>query len=160
MKIVKEIISYVIIFLVVILVRTFIVTPVIVSGNSMNDTLKNGDVLLLKKYDNNYDRYEIVIFEHEGEMLVKRVIGLPGETINYIDNELYVNGVVTKDDYADITSDFNMEQLKEDFIPKDYYFVVGDNRNNSVDSRVIGLISKDQIIGSTSFSLWPFKSVK
>ncbi len=160
MKILKEAMSYVIILIGVVIIRTFIVTPVIVSGNSMNDTLDEGDIVLLNKLDNNYERYDVIVFEHEGEKLVKRVIGLTGESVNYINGELFINGILYSDDFASSTNDFRMEQLGFDFIPEGYYFVIGDNRDNSIDSRFIGLVSEEDIVGSTGISLWPLKIIK
>ena len=156
MKVIKELIPYVVILVVVIFIRTFIVTPVIVSGTSMDNTLKDGEILLLNKFDKNYARYDIIIFDYNDSKLVKRIIGLPGETIEYKDGILYVNGKETDDSFAAITNNFKLDEV----IPEGYYFVMGDNRNNSSDSRIIGLINEKSINGTTSFSLWPFKFVK
>lgn len=159
MKILKGLLPYIIIFLTVVLIRTFILTPVIVSGTSMADTLKDGEILILKKYDKTYERFDIVVFNLGDSKLVKRIIGLPGETVEYKDGILYINGQKIDDPFAKNTKDFKLSQLDVDVIPEGYYFVMGDNRNNSTDSRIIGLISKDMIEGSTSFSLWPFGSI-
>lgn len=156
MKIIKEAIPYIIILAVVILIRTFVVTPVIVSGTSMNNTLKDGEILLLNKLDKKYERYDIVVFDYEDSKLVKRIIGLPGETVKYDDGKLYINGEETEDSFATITHNFELSEV----IPEGYYFVMGDNRNNSSDSRIIGLISEEQINGTTTISLWPIKLVK
>ena len=77
----KEILSYVGIIVAVILIRTFIATPVKVSGPSMQPTLNNNDILILKKYDKKIERFDIVVIDHQKSKLVKRVIGLPGEKI-------------------------------------------------------------------------------
>lgn len=160
MNFIKTIIPYAIIVAVVILIRTFVLTPVIVSGTSMDDTLKNGELLLLKKYDKNFERFDIVVFDYGDSKLVKRIIGLPGETLEYKDGILYINGKETEDPFASSTKDFKLTDLNIDVIPEDYYFVMGDNRSNSSDSRIIGPISKDTINGTTSFSLWPFGTVE
>lgn len=160
MKIIKQIIPYVVIFLVVVIIRTFIVTPVIVSGESMENTLSDGNVLLLKKYDKSYERYDIVVFDYQNSKLVKRIIGLPGEHVRYQDGILYINDTETYDEFASITYDYDLEFLGFDVIPEGYYFVMGDNRTKSSDSRIIGLISESVIEGTTSFSIWPFKKVK
>lgn len=154
----KELLPYVIIVVVVVLIRTFIVTPIQVQGTSMVPTLKDKEILLLKKYDHTFERFDIVVFNYNGERLIKRVIGLPGEHVEYRDNQLYIDGknVEEKFDANSKTADFKLEDIDYETIPKDYYFVMGDNRNNSTDSRIIGLVPAKVIKGSTNFSLFPF----
>ena len=159
MKIIKQIIPYAVILLVVVVIRTFIVTPVIVSGSSMDDTLNDGDILLLNKYDKKYERYDVIVFDFQNTKLVKRVIGLPGEHIKYKNGTLYINEVEYKDEFSLDTIDFDLNDLGIDTIPEGYYFVLGDNRMKSSDSRIIGLINEKDINGTTTFSLWPFKKI-
>ena len=151
MKYTKEIMPYVIIVIVVVLFRTYIATPVRVDGDSMNPTLKNGQILILNKMDREYERMQIVVFDYHGERLIKRVIGLPGEEVYIKDNKIYINDEEIKD-YSDsvITADY-----KKVKVPSNSYFVLGDNRGNSADSRLIGMISKDEIKGSILFRLLP-----
>ncbi len=157
MKLIKEIIPYLIVIVLVVLIRVFIITPVRVDGASMNPTLINNEVILLKKYDKKIKRFDIIVLKYEDDKLVKRVIGLPGDHIKYVDNQLFVNDKLVKEDFLTMeTNDFDLELLGYETIPEGYYFVMGDNRTNSTDSRVIGLISKDQIIGKTSFAIFPF----
>lgn len=157
MKILKSILPYVIIVIVVVLIRIFIITPVIVDGDSMYPNLVNNQVLLLKKYDKSIKRFDVVVINYNKERLVKRVIGLPGETIEYKDSKLYVNGKMIEEDMIDVkTADFRLDYIGYETIPEGYYFVVGDNRGNSKDSRIIGLVSKNDIVGVTNFSLFPF----
>ena len=148
----KEIIGYVLIILIVILVRTFIVTTIRVNGNSMNNTLKNGNLMILKKYEKNkIDRFDIVVVKARDEKIIKRVIGLPKEDIEYKADTLYINGKEVEENFGKgVTSDF------KDYCAEDEYFVMGDNRNNSVDSRMIGCVNKDQIMGTTNFVFFPF----
>ena len=157
LKTIKEIIPYIAIIVVVIIIRSFIVTPVIVSGTSMNNTLQDGEILLLNKFDRKYKRYDIVVFDYNDSKLVKRIIGLPGETVEYKDGILYINGEETEDQFSSITRDY---KLDIEVIPEGYYFVMGDNRNNSSDSRIIGLINEKLIEGTTTISLWPIKFIK
>lgn len=157
MKLIKEISIYVMIIVVVVLIRTFIITPAIVQGESMVPTLKNGQVLILKKYDKKIERFDIVVIDYQDIRLVKRVIGFPGEHVKYFDNKLYINDKKYDEEfYNGETSDFDLETIGYNIIPDNYYFVMGDNRDNSQDSRIIGLIHIDDIIGSTNFSLFPF----
>lgn len=154
---IKDSISFIIIILAIILIRLFIVTPVRVDGPSMNDTLQDGDILLLDKYDNKYERFEIVVFNYNGERLIKRVIGLPGETLSYKNNKLYINDNEIEDNYGlGYTEDFDLKNINLTKIPDNEYLVMGDNRNNSLDSRYIGTISKDKILGSVKYRLFPF----
>lgn len=149
-NIIKEIIIYFSIILSIILIRTFVITPIRVSGPSMNDTLKNGEIVLLKKADKNYKRFDIVIFNYNKEKLIKRVIGLPNEKIEYKNNILYINDEKTADYITIGTNDFGPIQLEDN-----EYFVMGDNRGISLDSRKIGPVSKNEILGSTDFCIFP-----
>ncbi len=158
-EILKELMPYVIIVVVVVIIRAFIATPVLVSGSSMYPTLKNDQLLILKKYDRSYKRFDIVVLDYKEEKLIKRVIGLPGETVEYNDGILYINDKVVEDKYASITADFKSSELIKGTIPKGYYLVLGDNRDDSIDSRVIGLINEEDIRGKTNFSLLPFKKI-
>ena len=182
MKIIKELIPYVVIALVVILIRLFIISPVRVDGDSMYPTLKNNDYLLLEKFDKNYKRFDVVVLDYHNDKLIKRVIGLPGDTVSYKNDKLYINGKYVKETFLDeaykkkiiadkkknslnnskvyFTDDFDIELLGYTVIPEGYYFVVGDNRSNSTDSRFIGLISKKDISGKAIFNVFKFKIVK
>ena len=162
MKILKELIPYIIIVVVVVLFRTFIATPIRVDGPSMEDTLKNGDILFLNKLDKKFKRFDIVVIYKSNIRLIKRVIGLPGENIEYKDNELYINGELVEDISLIRTGDFTLHELYGiDKIPEGYYFVMGDNRTISKDSRYydIGLIKKSEIAGTTSFRIFPFNKI-
>lgn len=160
MKKIKELIPYILIITLVILIRTFIITPVRVDGPSMEDTLENGDILLLQKFNNNYQRFDIVVLNYNNEKLVKRIIGLPGEKVAFIDNKLYINGKEVDEPFlTHKTENFSMRDIGVDVIPSDSYFVVGDNRENSLDSRYIGLINKSDIDGVVVFRLFPLKTV-
>ena len=166
MRIIKELIPYAVIVLVVVLIRTFIATPVIVSGSSMDPTLKNGQVLILNKLAKKYMRDDIVVIDAKingkKERIVKRIIGLPGETLEYKDGFLYINGKRTHDDFVDQTRDFTLESVTgKKKIPENYYFVMGDNRRNSLDSRDtrVGFVKKSDIIGKPILRIWPLNKI-
>lgn len=156
----KDLVPYVIIIFVVAIIRTFFITPVRVQGTSMDPYLKHGEILFLNKTKDNYKRFDIIVADAANTKVIKRVIGLPGENIEYKDCKLYINGKVKKDFVTEcITDDFTLEELYGYVvIPEDYYFVMGDNRNESSDSRDyrIGLISKEKIQGEAVFRLTPF----
>ena len=178
MKIIKELLPYVGIIIVVLLIRLFIIEPVRVDGDSMHPTLNNNDYLLLEKVDKNFKRFDIVVLHYNNDKLVKRIIGLPGDKVKYEKDKLYINGKEVKEDFLDkdykkeiiaekrkkgsgsyFTDDFNIELLGYNVIPDNYYFVVGDNRSNSTDSRFIGLIPKKDIEGKVIFNVFKFKIV-
>ena len=161
MKALKEIISYILIIVGVILIRTYVITPVIVDGTSMFPNLTNNQLLLLYKIDKNYQRFDIVVIDHKvkgtKEHLVKRVIGLPGEYVEYKDSKLYINKELVEENFIEVeTEDFALAKLGFLEIPEGHYFVVGDNRGDSSDSRILGLIPKDEIKGKIIYSIFPF----
>ena len=162
-KIVKEVISYALIIAAAILIKLFIFTPIRVNGTSMLPNLKDGDIMILNEIGyriNGVKRFDIVVAHVKGERLIKRVIGLPGETIEFKYNKLYVNGTLIEENFDhDDTKDFSLEDIKVDKIPDNYYFLVGDNRNNSKDSRVIGLVHKSDISGKASIIIFPFNRI-
>lgn len=162
-KFIKELYPYLIIVMVVVLFRTFIATPVRVNGASMESTLKDGDILILNKLDKSYDRFDVVVINKKvlghKTKLIKRIIGLPGESIKYSGDKLYINGEEVEDVSLVRTNNFDLESLYGvDVIPDDCYFVMGDNRNNSLDSRDdrVGFIKSSEIVGTTSLRLFPF----
>ena len=156
----KELIIYGSIILAIILIRTFVITPVRVNGSSMYSTLKDGEIMILNKLDyklHDIERFDIVVIKTDEKKIIKRVIGLPGETLKYEDNTLYINDKKIDEPYLkDATEDFDITSLGYDKIPDDCYFVLGDNRDNSSDSRIIGPVKKSQITGSDSLVLFPF----
>ncbi|MBQ8891759.1 MAG: signal peptidase I [Bacilli bacterium] len=156
MEKVKEIVEFIVIIIVVFLVKQFIVTPIRVNQSSMNNTLYDKDIMILDKISYRFTdikRFDIVVIDKDSEYLIKRVIGLPGETVVYEDNKLYINNILVSENFLHkYTSDYTLEEK----IPDGYYFVLGDNRPDSVDSRLIGLIKKEEIIGKTKLVIFPF----
>lgn len=146
-----------------------------VDGHSMDPTFQNGDRLLVHK-SKKFERYDIVTFEPKdelGESYVKRVIGLPGDRIfvkndqlylvEHLDNDVdlsqWIDAGVLPDStvVVRIAQEPTLNLLRNvEEIPKDYYFVLGDNRSNSKDSRSIGFVSSDQIEGVVNFRFYPF----
>lgn len=150
-KVVKELIPYVVILIVVILFRTFIATPVVVDGPSMQPTLKGGELMILNKRAD-IDRFDIVVVNNGKEDIIKRVIAMPGETISCEDGKIYVNDHLQDEEYSKgKTSDFEKVTLKDD-----EYFVLGDNRTNSADSRLYGPFNTKKVKGRANFVIFPF----
>ena len=157
---------------VVLLLRTFIFSPVIVKGESMSPTLANSDRILLLKMEK-VKRFSIVTFpapDDPSQNYVKRVIGLPGDSISYKNDVLETNGKAYEEPYLDeykaqlpertlLTNDFTLEQITGDeVVPEGEYLVLGDNRQNSKDSRMIGYIKADDIQGVADYRIWPIKT--
>lgn len=159
--------------LIALAVRTFLFSPIIVDGPSMQPTLYDRDQMIVNKFIYKFkqpERFDIVIFHaSESKDFIKRVIGLPGEHIKVIDNELYVNNEKMVEPFFEdfspdsfYTNDFSLEMLpgNYDTIPDGHVLVLGDNRSNSTDSRSIGLIDTAEIVGKASVIYWPFKRIQ
>ncbi|MBC5635942.1 signal peptidase I [Ornithinibacillus sp. BX22] len=148
------------------LVRTFLFTPIIVDGPSMQPTLHDRDQMIVNKFLYNFnepERFDIVVFHaNDQKDFIKRVIALPGEHVAYKDNILYINGQPIKENFLHDkevwTYNFELEELTGNYstVPEGYVFVLGDNRTNSTDSRILGPIPMDQIVGKASVIYWPF----
>ncbi|HWK22242.1 MAG TPA: signal peptidase I [Ureibacillus sp.] len=163
-------------FVIAVVIRYVLFTPIVVDGESMMPTLNDGDRMIVNKIGYKIggpDRFDIVVFHApEGKDYIKRVIGLPGDTIEYKDDQLYINGKAYDEPYLDkykseltegtLTQDFTLQELDPslDVIPEGYVFVMGDNRRYSKDSRHIGIISEDKIIGTTSVVFWPLNEMR
>lgn len=158
----KSLITYILIILVVVLIRVFLIDPFRVDGSSMDTTLSDGEIMILNKIvyrKNDIKRFDIVVINKGNKKIIKRVIGLPGETIEYKDNKLYINGEEVEDPYPSTeTDDFSITNIGHTKIPGDSYFVMGDNRANSLDSRYneVGVIKKNKIMGRARLVIWPF----
>lgn len=160
-------IKYIVIIFLIMFVIFYVASITQVVGNSMNPTLKNGEVLILNKFKYRFSeikREDIVSLQYaDTKYLIKRVIGLPGEKVEIKNNILYINDKKYREDYLPDNlsyDDFSLEDLGYKKIPKDMYFLLGDNRENSLDSREIGLVKKKDINGKISFCFWPLGRVR
>ncbi|MGV3042648.1 signal peptidase I [Staphylococcus rostri] len=157
---------------------TFIIKPYNVQGDSMYPTLKDGDRLIVNKIGKtlgHLDNGNVIVFHaDESNDYVKRIIGKPGDHVEYKNDQLYLNGKKIDEPYLaynlkhktydEITGPLNSQKLQGSDgkyqIPEDKYLVLGDNREVSKDSRTIGLIDKDQIVGKVSLRFWPVSDFK
>lgn len=150
-KNIKELGPYILILIAVLTIRTFFITPIKVNGQSMYDTLDGTEYMLLNKMSK-IERFDIVVVKANNDELIKRIYGLPGETISIENNTIYINDKKIEDAYAyGENNDFEKITLEED-----EYFILGDNRAVSLDSRYIGPIKKNQIKGTADFIIFPF----
>lgn len=140
-----------------------------VSGDSMLNTLHDGDNLIVDKISYRFrdpERFEIVVFPYhfeENAFYIKRIIGLPGETVQIIEGYVYINGEKLDEHYGFEIIDEDRYGIAEMPVElgEDEYFVLGDNRNNSSDSRNvnIGAIHKDEFIGRAWVRIWPLEDI-
>ena len=143
------------------LVATLVLPVLQIEGTSMEPTMKNGDIVLLTKTQQ-FDRGEICGFAWNNKLLIKRVIGIPGDWIEIdTDGTVYRNGEKLEEPYAQQIA-FGECDLEFPYqVPPEQYFVLGDMRESSIDSRstLIGCVEYEQIIGKAFLRVWPFKSI-
>lgn len=175
----KEVFSWVkaigIAIILAFLIRTYIFAPIVVDGESMMPTLQDHERIVLTKFGtsiDSIDRFDIVVFHAtEDKDYIKRVIGLPGDHIEYKDDTLYINGKKYDEPYLEeykeqmagepLTGSFKLEEVSGSMtVPENQLFVMGDNRQNSLDSREIGPVSVDEIVGKANLVYWPIKEFK
>ena len=165
----RDIIIYLCIsFVIIFAIRLFVIQHVRVEGTSMEPTLHNGQHLLIEKLSYKFkdvERFDIVVFqpfyEDKDTFYVKRVIGLPGETVQIKDNVIYINDIPLEENYgANTYTEGKMAENKIQ-LGDDDYFVLGDNRDVSKDSREedVGLLTGKSIIGRVWVSIYPTDSL-
>lgn len=160
-------------YLLIVLALTFLVVTYVgqrtkVIGSSMEPTFHDGDNLLVDKISYRFEdpkRFDIIVFPFryaEKTFYIKRIIGLPGETV-YIDEQgtIYINGEPLEEHYGKETITNPGRAYEEILLGEDEYFVVGDNRNNSSDSRdpVVGNIKREELIGKAWMRIWPMEKI-
>lgn len=147
---------------VAVLIATLVLPVLQIEGTSMEPTLVNGDIVLLTK-TTSFNRGELCGFSWNNKLLIKRVIGIPGDWIEIdTDGTVYLNGEKLDEPYA---QQLSMGECDLEFpfqVPQEQYFVLGDMRESSIDSRntLIGCVEKDQIVGKVFFRIWPFKTIR
>ncbi|BBF42208.1 signal peptidase I [Lachnospiraceae bacterium KM106-2] len=145
-------------------VTTFLGTYTRVKGSSMEPTLHNKDMLIIDKLTyrtSDPKQFDIIVFEHsKSEWYIKRIIGLPGQTVQIKDGKAYINGNELKDSYGLEPMDDAGQAAEPIQLGEDEYFVLGDNRNDSADSRMeyVGVVKRDKIIGKCAYRFFPFDS--
>ncbi|MCQ6274375.1 signal peptidase I [Bacillus sp. V3B] len=155
-------------------IRMFFFSNYVVEGESMMPTLQDGNKLVVNKIGyqiGELDRFDVIVFHaNEEEDYVKRVIGLPGDQIEYREDQLYINGKKYDEPYLEkyreqvfggrLTGNFNLMELTGgEIVPENKIFVLGDNRLGSRDSREFGFVSVDQIVGKVDLRYWPMEEI-
>ncbi|MFJ8064634.1 signal peptidase I [Psychrobacillus sp. NPDC096426] len=159
-------------------IQFFLFTPIVVDGASMMPTLEDGDRVVVDKIGPKlmkYERFDVIVFEaKEDTNYIKRIIGIPGDRIAYENDELFINGELYEEPYLEeykkalldngtLTEDFSLDEyLGELTVPDGYFFVLGDNRRYSTDSRDprVGFVSKDKILGTAKIVFLPIDNLK
>ena len=169
--IVKELLGWIVYIAIIIgltwLIITFVGQRTRVSGHSMEATLHDGDNLIVDKLSYHFrdpKRFEIIVFPYrhkENTYYIKRIIGLPGETVQVKDGYVYINGEKLDENYGlEVMEDAGIAAEPIE-LGEDEYFVLGDNRNHSSDSRdpSVGILHRDELIGRAWIRIWPLDSI-
>jgi signal peptidase I len=157
-----------------IFIRMFFFSNYVVEGESMMPTLQDGNKLVVNKigyHIGELHRFDVIVFHaNKEEDYVKRIIGLPGDKIEYLEDQLYINGKKADEPYLDkyreellgerLTGNFTLQEITgENVVPEGYIFVLGDNRLGSRDSREFGFVSVDQVVGKVNLRYWPMEEI-
>jgi signal peptidase I len=157
-------------------IRYFLFAPIVVDGLSMMPTLHDQNRMIVNKFSYKIggpERFDIVVFHAEEDKdYIKRVIGLPGDHIEYRNDVLYINGKEYDEPYLEeykqqvidgpLTEDFKLEDIPpgQAAVPEGHLFVMGDNRRYSKDSRQIGFVKMEDVLGETSLVYWPMSEAR
>ena len=184
-KLYKELIEWIkaIIFAVVLvfLLRTFLYSPFLVDGNSMLPNFENGERVIVNVFTYRFNEPkfgDVIVLNvpEENKRFIKRVIGVPGDKVELREDQLFINeqlveepylaeAIASRKEYGESYNgqgeryNFPNSRITDNIVPEDYYFVLGDNRGDSTDSRYIGYVHKDEIIGRVDLILWPFDKI-
>ena len=158
---IRYIIILIICVIITTLVNVYVLGFAIIDGTSMQPTVDTGEIILVNKVVTSYDRFDVVIIELPQIKIIKRIIALPGETVQIVDGYIYINGDRTQD-VVDEEIEFAGLAIEPIVLGVGEYFVLGDNRADSADSRYesVGIIRREQIIGRATVSIVPLKKLK
>ncbi|WP_163538904.1 signal peptidase I [Gracilibacillus sp. YIM 98692] len=174
-KFIAELLSWLkalaIALIIVLVCRHFLITPSVVKGESMMPSLEDGDRIILSKVSK-IERFDEIAFQapDSRDNYVKRIIGVPGDSVKMDNDQLYINGKKVEEQYLEdtkrllpegdqLTNDFTLVDITgQEIVPEGKYFVLGDNRRVSKDSRSFGFIDEEDIIGDVKMRIWPLQS--
>jgi len=165
-----EFVKFVVIAVIIVVpIRLWVAQPFIVSGSSMVPSFENGEYLIVDEFSYHFrepQRGEVIIFrfpQNPSKFFIKRIIGLPREKVEIEDNSIRIynkefpEGMTIKESYLENTPATENDMVM--ILEKDEYFVLGDNRTMSSDSRIWGALEKDLVIGRAWIRLWPFNKI-
>lgn len=153
--------SLVVIAAIAVLIATLALPVLQIEGSSMEPTLNDDEIVVLIKTDN-LKRGQLCCFSYQNKFLIKRIIGIPGDTVNIDENGyVYINGEAIAEPYI---LDRALGECDVTFpvtVTDNHYFILGDHRSTSIDSRssVVGLVDSEQIVGRIFFRVWPFDRI-
>ena len=153
--------ALVVVAAVAVLIATLALPVLQISGSSMEPTLNDEEIVVLLK-TTNMKKGELCCFTYQNKLLIKRVIGLPGDKISIDESgNVYINEVIIEEPYVTDKALGECDITFPCYVTDNHYFVLGDHRSTSIDSRssVIGLVSEDYIVGKIFFRIWPFESI-
>ncbi len=153
--------SLIIVAAVAVLIATLAFPVLQISGSSMEPTLNDEEIVVLLK-TTNLKKGQLCCFSYQNKLLIKRVIGLPGDKVNIDENgNVYVNDELIDEPYVTEKALGECDVTFPCYVTDNHYFVLGDHRSTSIDSRstVIGLVSEDYIVGKIFFRIWPFNTL-
>lgn len=166
-------ISLLLMVLAVLFVRQYVGMPVRIKGSSMLSTLHSGEVTLVSRvtlHTKGIQRGDVVICHYPGrywgkwklirQNFVKRVVGLPGETVEIIEGVIYIEGEPLDEPYLDAAHNRRKTSMAARVLGEDEYFVLGDNRDSSNDSRRVGAIRRSEIVGVVTRVVWPLRAMR
>lgn len=173
-NIIIPLIQFIVVLTFGLLIRTYILSPITVSGTSMAPTYANSDKVWTNKL-NTPERFDCITFysPRDNKHIIKRIIGLPGDTVEVIDDQLFINQKPIEEPYLDefkqaltdnlpLTNDFSLGTLSgglTNTVPKNQYFVLGDNRRTADDSRYFGFVDQQTITGIVYFRYYPLNKI-
>lgn len=157
LELIKKEKKFITIVIIIIILKIFVFNFILVKGDSMNPKYKNNDFMFLNKIIYSFKpirRGEVIVLKYRNNDLIKRVIGLPNDKIKVENGILYINKKEVKENYINsYTASYDFDEIT---LKDNEYFVMGDNRYNSYDSRNFGTITKNNIIGRVEFKIFPF----